>query len=136
MKFLGYNETFCGPSPSYCNQTEWPCKAHQGQTFPVSISGWKLFGTNETELQAQLIANGPLSVLMDASGFPPLQYHEFGKKKSIFLTDKGIYDPWSCDPTSLDHAVLLVGYGDDDGTPYWIVKNRFRINSLNGTHFM
>lgn len=79
VKFLGYNETFCGPSPTYCNQTEWPCKAHQGQTFPASISGWKLFGTNESELQAQLIANGPLSVLMDASGFPPLEYHEYGR---------------------------------------------------------
>jgi hypothetical protein len=36
------------------------------------------------------------------SGFPPLQYHEWG-----------IYNPWSCDPTDLDHAVLLVGYGQD-----------------------
>lgn len=63
---------------------------------------------------------------MDASGFPPLEYHEFGRAFYTFLTKIGVYDPWSCDPTALDHAVLLVGYGDDDG-PYWIVKNRFQI---------
>lgn len=28
-----------------------------------------------------------------------------------------------CDPSGLDHAVLLVGYGVDDSKPYWTVKN-------------
>jgi len=107
----GYNETFCGPGPEYCNGTAWPCRAYPAKSA-VKISSWQAFGTNETQIMAQLVANGPLSVLMDASGFPPLQYHEWG-----------IYNPWSCDPTALDHAVLLVGYGTDGSTPYWIVKN-------------
>ena len=38
----------------------------------------------------------------------------------------GIYDNPNCDPYSLDHVVLLVGYGvdEDSGDEYWIVKNR------------
>lgn len=42
----------------------------------------------------------------------------------IFLC-LGIYDDPECkgDPEFLNHAVLLVGYGEDAGTPYWLVKN-------------
>jgi len=58
----------------------------------------------------QLYQRGPLSVLLDAS----------------FLSryKGGIWDPegW-CSKTDLDHAVLLVGWGVQDGSPYWIVKN-------------
>eukprot|EP01121_Diplochlamys_sp_Union-15-3_P021208 TRINITY_DN851_c0_g1_i1.p3 TRINITY_DN851_c0_g1~~TRINITY_DN851_c0_g1_i1.p3 ORF type:complete len:101 (-),score=28.27 TRINITY_DN851_c0_g1_i1:287-589(-) len=78
-----YNKTFCGPPPDYCNRTEYPCRANDQAKYVAKISGWKTFGTDEEQLKAQLVSNGPLSVLINAEGFPPLQYHEWG-----------IYDPW------------------------------------------
>ena len=50
-----------------------------------------------------------MSVLVNAS---MLQYYH-----------KGIWNPVLCDPTSLNHAVLIVGYGEEGNKPYWIIKN-------------
>ena len=40
---------------------------------------------------------------------------------------EGEGDMFTCDPTSLDHAVLAVGYGvqatEAGDIPYWVIKN-------------
>ena len=56
------------------------------------------------------VEHGPLSVLMNAQS---LQFYK-----------SGIYSPEYCDPTYLDHAVLLVGFGSDNdaGGDYWVVS--------------
>ena len=54
---------------------------------------------------------GPISVAMDASEM------SFQRYKS------GIYKPKKCSSTRLDHGVLAVGYGEQDGEQYWLIKN-------------
>ncbi|XP_030855207.1 cathepsin L-like [Strongylocentrotus purpuratus] len=77
----------------------------------VKINGYVNISKNETEMAGWLAAHGPISIGINAL---MMQFY-FG----------GIAHPWKifCNPDSLDHGVLIVGYGVKDGEPYWIVKN-------------
>jgi len=91
-------------------------KCHLNKTdIKVAINDSVQLPTNETDLKAWLFHHGPISIGINANA---MQFY-WG----------GISHPWSflCNPTSLDHGVLIVGYGVEDGVfgpqPFWTIKN-------------
>jgi len=68
----------------------------------------------ETQMQQLLVTYGPLSVCLDAG---PMQFYQ-----------GGVDNPPDCDPNAIDHCVTMVGYGVDNGTPFWRMKNSWNTN--------
>ncbi|CAB1420828.1 unnamed protein product [Pleuronectes platessa] len=66
---------------------------------------------DERALQEVTASVGPVSVALNAG------------LKSFHLYRGGLYNVPNCNPKLINHAVLLVGYGTDNGQDYWLVKN-------------
>jgi len=70
------------------------------------------FGTatsnNDAAVQAALL-DGPLAISVDAGA-----WHDY---------ESGIFTGGNMTNPDLDHLVQLVGYGEEDGTQYWLVRN-------------
>jgi len=87
------------------------CKYDAGQTV-TKVSGHTDIPMGDENALKQAVATvGPISVAIDASHI------------SFQLYRSGVYNEPACSPWQLDHGVLAVGYGTDNGDDYWLVKN-------------
>ncbi|KAH0793215.1 Clan CA, family C1, cathepsin L-like cysteine peptidase [Histomonas meleagridis] len=66
---------------------------------------------DEKDLAAKVSQHGPTCIAIDASHY------------SFQLYSQGIYNESRCSSTELDHGVGCVGYGAENQTKYWIVRN-------------
>ncbi|XP_039606733.1 procathepsin L-like [Polypterus senegalus] len=66
---------------------------------------------SEKALQRAVASVGPVSVCIDAS------------QSSFHYYKKGIYYEPLCSSQKINHAVLLVGYDNENDFDYWLVKN-------------
>lgn len=92
---------------------EGPCMFKR-QNVGATAKGCKnIRSRSEQDLQAAVTSEGPISVAIDAS------------QRSFQLYRHGVYNEWRCSSSSfkLNHGVLVVGFGRDMATDYWIVKN-------------
>eukprot|EP01060_Flectonema_neradi_P024302 TRINITY_DN32_c0_g1_i9.p1 TRINITY_DN32_c0_g1~~TRINITY_DN32_c0_g1_i9.p1 ORF type:complete len:327 (+),score=96.64 TRINITY_DN32_c0_g1_i9:56-1036(+) len=80
------------------------CKGLSGKTVGATINSHKDIAHNEDDMQTFVSTSGPLSIAVDA-----LKWQTY---TGGILTN-------CCEICTLDHGVLIVGYGAD----YWIIKN-------------
>ena len=66
---------------------------------------------DEQALKNAVATYGPVAVAIDASEWGFTYY------------SSGIYTSRTCSPSNNNHAVLVVGYGRENGQDYWIIKN-------------
>ena len=117
------------------------CKSDSSKYADFKITGYKKLGSSwstwspvdEDEVKEFLYETGPLAIALNAD---PLQTYTGGV---LDLTST------KCPSSGINHAVTLVGYGNDSATglDYWLVKNSwgkswgesgyFRIRRGNGT---
>lgn len=111
----------------------------QKNTKVVSIDGYEDVPQDEKALQ-KAVAHQPVSVAIEASGralqlyssviiFRPFYIKNYACKSLglgtylvvIISHDQGVFTG-ECG-TQLDHGVVAVGYGTENGVDYWIVRN-------------
>lgn len=109
-------------------EDDYPYKGIDGQCDPtrknakaVTIDGYEdVPPSNEKALQ-KAVAHQPVSVAIEASS-RALQLYQSG-----VITGR-------CG-TALDHGVVVVGYGTENGLDYWIVRNSWGTNWGEGGYF-
>jgi C1A family cysteine protease len=111
-----------------CTETSYPYKATGGQCKASNCSiaipkdgvvGFKDVASDDEQAMMSALSQQPVSIAIEAD-------------KSVFqLYHSGVLTGL-CGAT-LDHGVLAVGYGTDDGKNYWLVKNSWGSDwGLNG----
>jgi len=101
-----------------CTENSYPYKAASGTceesscTVGIprgSVTGFKDVSSDSEQAMMSALAQQPVSIAIEAD-------------KSVFQLYRSGVLSGTCG-TSLDHGVLAVGYGTENGQDYWLVKN-------------
>uniref|UniRef100_A0AAQ5XQ37 Pro-cathepsin H n=1 Tax=Amphiprion ocellaris TaxID=80972 RepID=A0AAQ5XQ37_AMPOC len=114
-------------------ETDYPYKAvegtcmyrpHLAAAFVKEVMNVTAY--NEMEMVDAVATRNPVSFAFEVTS-------------DFMLYSKGVYTSTECHNTTdkVNHAVLAVGYGQDNGTTYWIVKNSWGSSwGMNGYFFI
>lgn len=97
------------------------CRFKKGSVGATDTGYVDIPSGDEDALMKAIATVGPISVAIDAS------------HNSFQLYESGIYYEPECSSEELDHGVLAVGYGTENGKDYWLVKNSWGTSwGMNG----
>ena len=101
-----------------CTESSYPYTAKDGSCHScsavVSVSGCADVKANNQVALKEAVANAPVSIAIEAD------------TKYFQSYTSGVLTSSSCG-TNLDHGVLIVGYGTENGIKYWLVKNSWGV---------
>ncbi|XP_028803858.1 ervatamin-B [Neltuma alba] len=106
--------------------TNGTCNAFLETFRNASIDGHRWVGSRSEDTLFCAVARQPVTALVQASG-PDFMFYQ-----------NGIIDESACrniSPCTVNHGVLVVGYGTISGQDYWIVKNSWGSNWGAGGYF-
>mmetsp|Transcript_17584 Transcript_17584/g.31743 ORF Transcript_17584/g.31743 Transcript_17584/m.31743 type:complete len:548 (+) Transcript_17584:83-1726(+) len=83
-------------------------------------------GSDEEQISRELVTNGPLVVSFEPK--EDFMYYRSGIYRSA---PSKIHQEWE----QVDHAVLLIGYGQDAGNAYWTMQNSWGDDWGEGGYF-
>ncbi|KAH8850203.1 Cathepsin L-like proteinase [Schistosoma japonicum] len=93
---------------------EGECQPIKSSPLTYSKSIIEIKSNDEEQLKYVLYEYGPVSAGINVE-------QQFMRYKN------GIYHSKSCSSADVNHAVLIVGYGEENGIQYWIIKNSWGI---------
>ena len=97
-----------------CSEDEDPYEAASDACiecdYVATFTGCVDVTPNNQQHLKEALSRGPVSVAIEAD------------QKIFQFYSSGVINEASCG-TNLDHGVLVVGYGSEDGQDYWLVKN-------------
>ena len=97
-----------------CSESEYPYTAKGGDCEQcntiVTLSACADVSPNNQQDLLEAVAMNPVSIAIEAD------------TRTFQMYKSGVITSDACG-TKLDHGVLIVGYGEENGTPYWLVKN-------------
>ncbi|TRY94402.1 hypothetical protein DNTS_027943 [Danionella cerebrum] len=95
----------------YTSADTQPC-FYDESSVVARIADYRFLPAGDEQALADAVATvGPITVAVDADN------------PSFLFYSSGIYKESNCNPNNLNHAMLVVGYGSEEGNDYWILKN-------------
>ncbi|KAL5987766.1 putative cysteine protease rd21b [Asimina triloba] len=91
------------------NAADGRCDVYRKNAHVVTIDSYEDVPVNDENALKKAVANQPVSVAIEAGG------------RAFQLYSSGIFT--GICGTDLDHGVVAVGYGTENGKDYWIVRN-------------
>mmetsp|Transcript_31341 Transcript_31341/g.52878 ORF Transcript_31341/g.52878 Transcript_31341/m.52878 type:complete len:371 (+) Transcript_31341:46-1158(+) len=89
---------------------DFECSMPSGESAVATIDGYvQLPENNYTALMSAIATVGPVAISVDAS-----TWHAYAG---------GVYDGCDQGAPDINHAVVLMGYGEENGQKYWLVRN-------------
>ena len=96
------------------------CSYNANNAYDFNVASWTAVPADSVADLQSAVAQQPVSVTIQAD------------KLCFQMYSSGVLNNEKCG-TSLDHAVAAVGYGNEDGQDYWLVRNSWGSSwGLNG----
>jgi len=97
-------------------------------SYPYTATGPNQCRYNSAHSAATLssyhdIPSGSESSLLNSVYARPVSVAIDASHQSFQFYSHGVYYEPACSPTRLDHGVLAIGFGSENGSDYWLVKN-------------